>query len=158
MATSNIITKAIISSSTHKYLMLIKGSYADSLTESQFKQNVKNNMCNASFVIQRINSITNCIDISIFNPPIYGKTQRHISEYADINNIESNCACNIAGNLDSGAGTRDMIYTSLQTVLIFCPWIKYFKLHDYSKKLCKTDIPSTGVSLSCYYIALYGKT
>ena len=41
MATSDIITKAIISSSKHKYLMLIKGTYDKTLTEAQFKQNVK---------------------------------------------------------------------------------------------------------------------
>ncbi len=36
MATSDIITKAIISSSKHKYLMLIKGTY-DSIPEVTFK-------------------------------------------------------------------------------------------------------------------------
>jgi hypothetical protein len=66
-----------------------------------------------------------------------------------INSINSDTSCSIAGNLELGIGTRDMIYTSLQTVLKLCPWVKYFKFNDYSKKKCSNS-DSGSVSLSYY--------
>jgi hypothetical protein len=151
----DISNEGIISSDKNKYLMKIKATYDDYLTEKEFVKDVKHNMKRMSFKINGKNNL-GCIDISVVNFKIpRGNTV--ISDYAIINSINSDTSCSIAGNLEPGIGTRDMIYTSLQTVLKLCPWVKYFKFNDYSKKKCSNS-DSGSVSLSYYYIALYGKT
>ena len=124
-------TENIISSSTNKYLMIIKAKYKNSLSELEFVKDVKNNAGSISFQINGSKNL-GCIDIGLYNITKYNQP-KIISDYAIINNIKSDSSCNIANNLEFGEGTKNMIYTSLQTVLKICNWIfiKFFTLIYY---------------------------
>ena len=166
--------ECIINSEYNTYLMDIKARYNYKLSREEYAKDIKNLTNSLSFKIHGIqanevaedNKKHGCIDIILSN--LIGADNKNIIlDYATINNIESDSSCYLSNNLEPGIqanevaednDTRDMIYTSLQTVLKICPWIKYFKLYDASRKNCSPGQLTTGVSLSCYYIALYRKT
>jgi hypothetical protein len=70
--------------------------------------------------------------------------------------IEYNKACNKDSTLQSGQGTRDMIYLAMNVVQTLCPWVTSFSLRDASARMCQSNGPE--INLSDMYIALYGKT
>lgn len=149
------VVEGIIGSKSNDYLMTIRSTYDRMKTEEEFIKNVKDEVYTMSFKIEGNN--VGCIDISYTN--IYNIRGMKIPvEYAVLNNIKSDESCNISGNLEAGKGTKDMLFTALQTVKKVCSWVKYIELTDVSKKDCRKGEATTGVSLSCYYIALYGKT
>jgi hypothetical protein len=111
--------------------MKIKATYSSKLSEHELVKDVKNKAYSITFKISGRNNL-GCIDIGVYNQR--ARNNVTVVDYAIINSINSDTSCSIAGNLELGIGTRDMIYTSLQTVLKLCPWVKYFKFNDYSKK------------------------
>lgn len=95
-----------------------------------------------------------CVEITIYNYNNLYQT----NTVADIVSIQSEESCNISGNLKKGKGTLHMVNTALNICIRMFPWIKSFKFVDTSHKNCIDNKPTTGVSLSAYSIALYGKT
>jgi hypothetical protein len=95
-----------------------------------------------------------CLEITIYN---YNNIYQN-NTIADLVSIQSEESCNLSGNLQKGKGTLHMINTAFHVCMRMFPWITIFKFTDTSSKTCVSNKPTTGVSLSAYSIALYGKT
>ena len=94
------------------------------------------------------------IDIKIGN--VYNEIKSR--NFAWIDNITSEDSGEIKDNLESCEKTLNMVYSSINYVIKLCPWITHFKLYDIQKKYCIRGEPTPGMNLSCFYLALYGKT
>jgi len=146
----------VINSVYDKYLMSVKATYSPRLSQSEFLADFENNMNTMSFKINGNN--IGCIDITVSKLPIYKNGKIVNKMIASLNKIQSDESCNIYNNLESGVGTRNMIYTALNVVCYLCKGITEFSLVDTSQKECIKNNSGTNISLSSYYIALYGKT
>lgn len=147
---NEIKTTIIVNGIYDLYLIDISVIFSRGLTHEQVVKDVKTHMTSMSFKIKTKtdSGVFHCIDISLTNG----------LDFAVLNKLEYNKTCNISETLNPGDGTRNMLYTALNVVAYFCPWVKYFEFNDASEKTCIENDKSTGVSLLQYYIALYGKT
>lgn len=94
------------------------------------------------------------IDIKFYN--LYNECKS--TNYACIDNITSDDSSELKDNLDSCEKTLNMVYSALHCIIKLCPWITHFKLNDIQRKYCIRGQPTPGMNLSCFYLALYGKT
>ena len=87
---------------------------------------------------------------------IYSKnnSEAHISEF------KYNSKCNIGEDLKSGIGTKHLLNTAMNLILLMFPKIKIFYLNDTSNKSCHTihDKPIRNVNLGFYSILFYKNT
>ena len=75
--------------------------------------------------------------------------------------IDSITACNctsISDIINNNESTLNMLYTTITYITKLCPWLKKINLCDYRKSVCRKGEATPGMLLSCYYIALTGKT
>ena len=75
--------------------------------------------------------------------------------------IDNITACNcrsISDIIIDNKCTLNMIYTAISYVTDLCPWLTKINLCDYRKNICRKGEATPGMLLSCYYIALTGKT
>ena len=75
-----------------------------------------------------------------------------------IDNITA-CNCNSISDITiNNNSTLNMIYTAITYIKDLCPWLTKISLCDYRKSICRKGEATPGMLLSCYYIALTGKT
>ena len=164
MSKSKLIKHFGIKTPDNKYHLTIEYNYDDNIKKSVIekslqqskllkKQSIVSDYC-YSYNLYFGGLKKGCVEITIYN---YNNIYYN-NKVADLVSIQSEESCNISGNLKPGVGTLHMINTAFNVCLRMFPWLTSFKFMDTSHKNCIGNNSTTGVSLSAYSIALYGKT